>query len=85
MASTATKNKTTKANAARRLRPGVLPPDKEYFRVDEAADVLETSTRSIYRMIEHGELTRVKRRGKRVIPRSELERILNVDAYYEED
>lgn len=63
----------------------MLPPDKEYFRVDEAAVIFDTSTRSVYRMIQHGELTRVKRRGKRVIPRRELERILNVDAYYEED
>ncbi|MEE9457465.1 MAG: helix-turn-helix domain-containing protein [bacterium] len=67
------------------MKAGELPPDKKHFRVDEAADALATSTRSIYRMIQYGELVRVKRRGKRVIPRSELERILNVDAYDEED
>ena len=70
---------------AQHLRPGVLPPDAKYFRVDEGAVILDTSTRSIYRMIEHGELVTVKRRGRRVIPRRELERVLNVDAYYEED
>ena len=49
-------------------------PFKQYFRVDEVADYFNVSVRTIYRLIEEGELARVKIRGCLRIPIWEIER-----------
>ena len=45
----------------------------EYLRVDEVAELLRTSTKAIYTMIDRGALAGVRRVGRRVlVKRSEL-------------
>jgi excisionase family DNA binding protein len=41
-----------------------------YLKVDEAADLLRTTRKAIYVMIERGQLPGVKRIGKRVLIRT---------------
>ncbi|MBW2023608.1 MAG: helix-turn-helix domain-containing protein [Deltaproteobacteria bacterium] len=36
---------------------------KRYYRVDEVAEYFSISVRTVYRLIEEGELSRVKIRG----------------------
>ncbi len=47
---------------------------KEYYRVDEVADYFAISVRTVYRIIDEGELNRTKIRGCLRIPAWEIER-----------
>jgi excisionase family DNA binding protein len=49
-------------------------PFKKYYRVDEVADYFAISVRTVYRLIEEGELMRTKIRGCLRIPRDEIAR-----------
>jgi excisionase family DNA binding protein len=49
-------------------------PTKQYFRIDEVAEYFSISVRSVYRLIDDGELKRMKIRGCIRIPLSEIER-----------
>jgi len=50
------------------------PPFKKYYRVDEVAEYFAISVRTVYRLIDEGELSRVKIRGCLRIPIWEIER-----------
>ncbi len=47
---------------------------KQYFRVDEVAEYFAVSVRTVYRLIDEGELKRTKIRGCLRIPLWEIER-----------
>jgi len=47
---------------------------KQYYRVDEVAEYFAVSVRSVYRLIDEGELKRTKIRGCLRIPLWEIER-----------
>lgn len=47
---------------------------KEYYRVDEVADYFAISVRTVYRLIDEGDLERTKIRGCLRIPVWEIER-----------
>lgn len=47
---------------------------KQYFRVDEVAEYFSISVRSVYRLIDEGELKRSKIRGCVRVPLWEIER-----------
>ena len=49
-------------------------PFKQYFRVDEVADYFAISVRTVYRLIDEGDLKRTKIRGCLRIPVWEIER-----------
>ena len=49
-------------------------PLKRYYRVDEVAEYFSISVRTVYRLIEEGELSRVKIRGCLRIPLGEINR-----------
>jgi len=49
-------------------------PLKQYFRVDEVADYFAISVRTVYRLIDEGELKRTKIRGCLRVPVWEIER-----------
>jgi excisionase family DNA binding protein len=49
-------------------------PIKQYFRVDEVADYFSISVRTVYRLIDEGELKRTKIRGCLRVPLWEIER-----------
>jgi len=49
-------------------------PLKQYYRVDEVAEYFSISVRTVYRLIEEGELSRVKIRGCLRIPLGEINR-----------
>jgi len=49
-------------------------PIKQYFRVDEVAEIFSISTRTVYRLIDEGELKRTKIRGCLRVPLWEIER-----------
>jgi excisionase family DNA binding protein len=49
-------------------------PIKQYFRVDEVADYFSISVRTVYRLIDEGELKRMKIRGCLRVPIWEIER-----------
>jgi excisionase family DNA binding protein len=49
-------------------------PFKKYYRVDEVADYFAISVRTVYRLIDEGELKRTKIRGFLRIPAWEIER-----------
>ena len=49
-------------------------PLKRYYRVDEVAECFSISVRTVYRLIEEGELSRVKIRGCLRIPLGEINR-----------
>lgn len=49
-------------------------PIKQYFRVDEVADYFSISVRTVYRLIDEGELKRTKIRGCLRVPVWEIER-----------
>jgi excisionase family DNA binding protein len=49
-------------------------PMKQYFRVDEVADYFSISVRTVYRLIDEGELKRMKIRGCLRVPIWEIER-----------
>jgi len=56
-------NQKDQRNQSNQIRPTTISPLKRYLRVDEVADYFNVSTRTIYRLIEEGELPRVKIRG----------------------
>jgi excisionase family DNA binding protein len=47
---------------------------KQYLRVDEVADYFSISVRTVYRLIDEGELKRTKIRGCLRVPLWEIER-----------
>jgi len=47
---------------------------KRYYRVDEVAEYFAISVRTVYRLIDEGELKRTKIRGCLRIPAWEIER-----------
>ena len=47
---------------------------KRYYRVDEVAEYFSISVRTVYRLIEEGELRRTKIRGCLRIPITEIQR-----------
>jgi excisionase family DNA binding protein len=47
---------------------------KQYYRVDEVAEYFAISVRSVYRLIDEGDLKRTKIRGCLRIPVWEIER-----------
>jgi excisionase family DNA binding protein len=49
-------------------------PIKQYFRVEEVADYFSISVRTVYRLIDEGELKRMKIRGCLRVPLWEIER-----------
>ena len=49
-------------------------PLKRYYRVDEVAEYFSISVRTVYRLIEEGELRRTKIRGCLRIPITEIQR-----------
>ena len=49
-------------------------PLKGYYRVDEVAEYFSISVRTVYRLIEEGELGRAKIRGCLRIPITEIQR-----------
>jgi len=49
-------------------------PLKRYYRVDEVAEYFSISVRTVYRLIEEGELGRTKIRGCLRIPLTEIQR-----------
>jgi excisionase family DNA binding protein len=49
-------------------------PFKQYYRVDEVVDYFAISVRTVYRLIDEGELKRTKIRGCLRIPVWEIER-----------
>lgn len=49
-------------------------PIKQYFRVEEVADYFSISVRTVYRLIDEGEMKRTKIRGCLRIPLLEIER-----------
>lgn len=52
----------------------VNSPFKKYYRVDEVADYFAISVRTVYRLIDEGELKRTKIRGCLRIPHDEINR-----------
>lgn len=52
----------------------VNSPSKKYYRVDEVADYFAISVRTVYRLIDEGELKRTKIRGCLRIPMWKIER-----------
>jgi len=52
-------------------------PLKQYYRVDEVAEYFSISVRTVYRLIEEGELGRTKIRGCLRVPVWEIERYEN--------
>jgi excisionase family DNA binding protein len=62
----------------RRNRPP--HPNALAYSVDEAAHVIGVSRRTLYELIAEGRLASTKIRGRRVIPRVGLERLLAKDA-----
>ena len=51
-----------------------LSPLKQYFRVDEVAEYFAISIRTVYRLIDEGELNRTKIRGSLTVPLTEIRR-----------
>jgi len=49
-------------------------PFKQYYRVDEVAEYFAISVRTVYRLIDEGDLKRTKIRGCLRIPVWEIER-----------
>ena len=49
-------------------------PLKQYLRVDEVADYFAISVRTVYRLIDEGDLKRTKIRGCLRVPVWEMER-----------
>jgi len=49
-------------------------PLKQYLRVDEVADYFAISVRTVYRLIDEGDLKRTKIRGCLRVPVWEIER-----------
>jgi excisionase family DNA binding protein len=52
-------------------------PFKQYYRVDEVAEYFAISVRTVYRLIDEGDLKRTKIRGCLRIPVWEIERYEN--------
>ena len=52
-------------------------PLKQYYRVDEVAEYFSISVRTVYRLVEEGELGRTKIRGCLRVPVWEIERYEN--------
>jgi len=52
-------------------------PLTRYYRVDEVAEYFSISVRTVYRLIEEGELGRTKIRGCLRIPITEIQRYEN--------
>ena len=49
-------------------------PFKKYYRVDEVAEYFAISVRTVYRLIDEGELRRTKIRGCLRVPLTEIQR-----------
>ncbi|MBW1668958.1 MAG: helix-turn-helix domain-containing protein [Deltaproteobacteria bacterium] len=49
-------------------------PFKKYYRVDEVAEYFAISVRTVYRLIDEGELRRTKIRGCLRVPLMEIQR-----------
>jgi excisionase family DNA binding protein len=49
------------------------------YRIDEACHVLGIGRTSLYELVKTGELKLIKIAGRTLVPRSELERLTNVD------
>jgi len=58
-------------------KPLTQNPLKRYYRVDEVAEYFSVSVRTVYRLIEEGELGRTKIRGCLRIPITEIQRYEN--------
>jgi excisionase family DNA binding protein len=52
-------------------------PNKRYFRPDEVAKILEQPLRTIYYWLEHDKIKHLHFGKKTVVPREEIERIIN--------
>lgn len=64
-------------NAPRKRKEAILPPGaKLAYTVDEAAPALGLSVATVWAMLKDGELTAKKLRGRTLIPKGELERVL---------
>ncbi len=57
-----------------------IGPDRMAYGIDEAAAALGVSRRHVYDLIARGELRSVKAGRRRLIPRTELERLLEDSA-----
>lgn len=65
-------------NEPRRKKVCDLPPgSKLAYTVDEAAQALGLSVATIWAMLKVGELEAKKLRGRTLVPREELERVLS--------
>lgn len=62
--------------AGGRRRPELPPGAKLAYTVDEAAAALGLSAATIWAMLKDGELIAKKVRGRTLVPREELERVL---------
>jgi len=51
---------------------------KEFLNVEEAAQLLGTSRSTVFRLLRSGEIKRVKLRGRTIIFRSEIDRLLGI-------
>ena len=57
------------------VSPSPALPDKNLFRPDEVASLLNKSTRTVYRMIQTGTLPATEKEGVVRITREELRRV----------
>jgi excisionase family DNA binding protein len=62
---------------AARTRTRTLEP--KAVRIQEFAELMSMSRRSVYNMIEAGELRTVMIRGMRLVPMTEADRLLGAD------
>jgi len=51
---------------------------KEFLNVEEAAQLLGASRSTVFRLMKSGEIKRVKLRGRTIIFRSEIDRLLGI-------
>ena len=63
-------------NDQRRRKADLPPGAKLAYTVDEAAQALGLSVATGWAMLKAGELTAKKLRGRTLVPREELERVL---------
>ena len=68
---------TTTANDDKRQRGMDLPPGKIAYNVDEAGSAIGLSRATVFDMIREGEVIAKKVRGRTVIPREELQRLID--------
>ena len=57
----------------------LMATGKLAYRVDEACHMLGIGRTSLYELVKSGELKLIKIAGRTLVPRSELERLTDVD------